>query len=53
MSATFIVVCPKCGTTTMVTSGVSASGSGVCTCRNCHKNFRIYVDGNGNIIKVE
>ena len=53
MSATFTVTCPKCGTTTTVTTGVSKSGSGVGSCRKCHKSIRVYVDGKGNIIKVE
>ena len=53
MSAKFTITCPKCGTTTTVTTGVSKSGAGVGTCKKCHKTVRVHVDGKGDIIKVE
>lgn len=53
MSAQFTIACPKCGKTSTFTTGVSKSGTGVGTCRNCHKGVRITVDGKGNITKTE
>lgn len=52
MSAAFTVLCPHCGTTTTVRTGVAKNGAGVGPCRICHKNIRIYVDDKGDVIKV-
>ncbi len=53
MSATFTITCPKCGSTTTVTTATARGGSGVGSCQMCHKSIRIYVDEKGNIKKVE
>lgn len=45
------IVCPKCGTTTTVTIGVS-HGTGFGTCKGCHKTVGIEVR-NGDIIKTK
>lgn len=52
MSATFTIPCPKCGSVSTFKTGVSKSGTGIGTCRNCHKNVRIQVDGKGNVVRT-
>ena len=52
MAFSFTVTCPHCGSTTTVKTGVSKSGAGVGSCQSCHKNVRVYVDGDGNVKKV-
>ena len=52
MSSTHTVCCRKCGSTSTGKIGVSKSGSGVFSCRNCHKPIRVHLNGKGEIVKV-
>ncbi|GLH25371.1 hypothetical protein ENT52713_27670 [Enterobacter sp. 200527-13] len=50
--ATYTVVCPHCGSTTTVNTGIKSSGTGVGSCGACRKLVRVEVDSLGNIKRV-
>jgi transcription elongation factor Elf1 len=52
MSSSFTIPCPHCGNVSTFRTGIAKNGSGVGTCRNCHKSVRIQVDSQGNIKNV-
>jgi hypothetical protein len=53
MPSTHTIACPKCGSTGTFKIGISKNGSGVGSCKKCHKNVRIHLDNKGNIKKTE
>lgn len=51
--ATYTVVCPHCGSTTTVNTGIKSSGTGVGSCGACRKLVRVEVDSLGNIKRIK
>ncbi|WP_157830707.1 hypothetical protein [Aeromonas sobria] len=52
MSHYFTILCPRCSTTTTVSTGVGRNGTGIGQCRNCRKLVRVQVDHRGGIVRV-